>query len=124
MSPRGFARKVAVASTLCCFSSRLRGAPRSDERLIKEVHHELVTLPFYSVVDNMSATASLARRSSCSARHPADCAIESAKAKYSQASDSFLISLWNLPSSGRVRSRSVASEVQQHSDEKEVMVCL
>lgn len=31
-----------------------RGSPKSDERLIKEVRHELVMLPYYSVFDDLS----------------------------------------------------------------------
>ena|ERR1700687_2402036 len=44
----------AVISLAPAQDRERRGSQRSDERLIKEVRHELVMLPYYSVFDDLS----------------------------------------------------------------------
>ena len=44
----------AVTSLVCGQDREHRGSQRGEERLIKEVRHELTMLPYYSVFDDLS----------------------------------------------------------------------
>jgi len=44
----------AAASLVCGQDRDHHGSQRGDERLVKEVRHELVMLPYYSVFDDLS----------------------------------------------------------------------
>ncbi len=46
-------RSLAIGIVALCLSSA-QAADRSQDRLIREVRHELVMLPFYSVFDNLA----------------------------------------------------------------------
>lgn len=45
---------VSYASTTPVQKYRKQGEPKTEKQLIREVHHELVMLPYYSVFDNLS----------------------------------------------------------------------
>lgn len=57
-----FRKVLAGAGVLCCFTAASLGATqkrrepsaRAQERIVREVRHELVMLPYYGVFDNLS----------------------------------------------------------------------
>lgn len=53
--PLGLAAVVLVLVSITLAAPQERGpSPRAEERLIREVRHELVMLPYYGVFDNLS----------------------------------------------------------------------